>query len=404
MEDVNKVIDIPESVSYLVTPNNVANNVKELNCLFYFETPSNPALPLSFLMPRYNHPVVSYYVSRVLSSFPTETIIFYLPQLVQALRYDNKQILFHYLENAAKSSPLLAHQLLWATNSFTISSSDENKSENNLTGVILEDEKEKAYLNKLKLLNTKILNNFTNEQANKWGEENSFFEKVAAISGTLQPFLGQEDKLRKMLLEELEKVNVKGHLYLPTNNDTRVFGIELNSAAPMKSAAKVPIFVNFFVNKEHYEEQASTLEKDNNHLKDLQKIQFNLKDPLFLFPGSIDLREQIAQTHLKNSDDLLSQKETLSTESQTKPEHDNLVIEQNSLHPEEKIENPIKTNLKQACIFKVGDDVRQDMLALQIISFFKKIYQKLNLDVFLFPYRYIDYFYSKFFFFHSFVG
>lgn len=43
-----------------------------------------------------------------------------------------------------------------------------------------------------------------------------------------------------------------------------------------------------------------------------------------------------------------------------------------------------------SCIFKVFDDIRQDSLALQIIRLFMEIFEKNNLDLYLYPYKTIS--------------
>ncbi|GMY05844.1 Phosphatidylinositol 4-kinase alpha 1 [Fagus crenata] len=163
---------------------------------------------LEFLTPAYKgHPRVMAYVLRVLESYPPERVTFFMPQLVQALRYDEEvyylikafivfivlgwgaKLVEGYLLRAAQRSDIFAHILIWH----------------------LQNSSFQALLPKVK---ERIIDGFT----------------------------------PKALDLELEKIELEGEdLYLPTATNKLVKGIRVDSGIPLQSAAKVPIMITFNV-------------------------------------------------------------------------------------------------------------------------------------------------------------
>ena len=77
------------------------------------------------------------YAVRVLASYPADAVLFYIPQLVQATRYDDLGYVKEFIKKISKESNLVAHQLIWniQTNMFrSVKIAHDNKDSRSVGG------------------------------------------------------------------------------------------------------------------------------------------------------------------------------------------------------------------------------------------------------------------------------
>lgn len=295
------VCHIPDALQYLITSDSILYESPELTYMLTWARIS-PIQALSFFSRQYPpHPITAQYAVRMLSSYPPEVILFYIPQLVQAVRYDSMGYVQEFIKSAASRSQLLAHQLIWNMKTNMYRDEDAQIQDSDL-------------YDSLEHLISCIVESLSGAAKAFYEREFDFFGKITAISGDIRPYpKGRERKAA--LLKALREIQVQPGCYLPSNNQSLVLDIDHESGVPLQSAAKAPFLARFKVCR--------------CGIKEVERIGL---------AGSTDVT---------------------------------------SLVPE----------FWQAAIFKVGDDVRQDMLALQIIGIFKNIFLKVGLDLFLYRYQ-----------------
>ncbi|QPC75655.1 hypothetical protein HYE68_006407 [Fusarium pseudograminearum] len=280
---------------------------QQLKYMLYWE-PVNPVTAVTMFLPAYQyHPFIIQYAMRALESHSVDVTFFYVPQIVQSLRYDSLGYVKRYILETTQFSQLFAHQIIWNMKANSYKDDDAQ----------IPDEIKPT----LDTVMTQMVDEFAPEDRDFYEREFAFFDEVTDISGKLKPFIKKSKPEKKQKIEEeLRKIKVEVGVYLPSNPDGVVIGIDRKSGKPLQSHAKAPYMATF-------------------------RIQKN--------KGGVS-----------EVDEMMDEKDG--------GDHGT---------PEKTIE------VWQSAIFKVGDDCRQDVLALQMIAAFRGIFHDVGLDVYVFPYR-----------------
>ncbi|KAF2474802.1 phosphatidylinositol 3-kinase 3 [Lindgomyces ingoldianus] len=300
----HKVLDEPDSIEILLEsklPDDVSFQLKYL--LFWASV--NPMTAVTYFLPAYgNHPFIIQYAMRALESHSVDVTFFYVPQIVQTLRYDVLGYVERYIIETAKFSHLFAHQIIWNMKANAYKDEDSQI-----------PDPVKPTLDKVM---ESLESSFTRADRAFYEREFSFFNEVTGISGKLRPFISFEKEVKKQKIEEeLRKIKVEVGVYLPSNPEGVVIGIDRKSGKPLQSHAKAPYMATFRIRK-------------------------------------------------------------------SRP--DTGLVEEDSERGNGSVQQPTY-EVWQSAIFKVGDDCRQDVLALQMIAAFRGIFNNVGLDVWVYPYR-----------------
>jgi phosphatidylinositol 4-kinase len=302
-----RVLHIPQASIFLANETNIANDSTELNNLLIWSRQEVAINVLAYFArgPKgqfLSNTIMAQYACKNLMTSKPETLLSYIPQLVQALRADDYGYVREVIYWLAEHSQLLAHQLIW-----------------NMTTNVYRDQdakiKDPQIGDLLESLIKDIKNGLSGQEKEFFRREFEFFQEITEVSAKIKDKpLGDERKKACQLA--LKQVKLVSDCYLPSNPEAVV--VQILDGTPMQSAAKAPYLARFVV----------------------QRITLSELEELGKTPGK-------------------------------------------------KIEPNIALQYQCASIFKVGDDVRQDMLALQIMQVMKNVFEMEGLELFLFPYRVI---------------
>ncbi|KAK5022742.1 phosphatidylinositol-4- kinase [Exophiala sideris] len=325
-----KALNEPDAIDLLLGEQLPSDVSFQLKYLLYW-SPVNPMQAVIYFLPAFgNHPFVLQYAMRALESHAVDVTFFYVPQIVQALRYDTLGYVERYIVETGKVSQLFAHQIIWNIKANAYKDEDSQ-----------EPDPMKPLLDKVM---DSLIASFSGPDRDFYEREFSFFGEVTDVSGKLKPFIKKSKPEKKAKIEEeLRKIKVEVGVYLPSNPDGVVVGIDRKSGKPLQSHAKAPYMATFRIRK---------------------TIESNEED---------DEVTPNPETAMKTSN--IPRK---GHSRQSTGDVSELAIDDGDRRTYE---------VWQSAIFKVGDDCRQDVLALQMIAVFRGIFNSVGLDVYVFPYR-----------------
>lgn len=313
-----KVVSVPEALPYFLRARNSRKVDASVDHQLVYWASVSPIDSINLFLPSYHaDSLLLQYAMRSLKSHDVDITFFYVPQLVQSLRYDVSGYVEQYILETAQISQLFAHQIIWniLANLFKGDDLPENTAEDSVNPI-------------LERVIKRMTSAFKDEDREFYEREFTFFNTVTGISRSLMPYLRKTKAEKKAKIdEEIAKIVVDEGVYLPSNPDGDVIDIDRKSGRPLQSHAKTPFMATFKIRRE---------------VRDLGEGENSAA-------GAVSAND--------NDDD------------------------------EEDGERTKTIEVWQSAIFKVGDDCRQDVLALQIISVFRSIFNSYGLDLYVFPYR-----------------
>lgn len=304
-----QAIALPDALNYLLDDTGPPDLTFQLRYLQHWSS-VDPMTAVRYLQPPYSSsPLILQYAMRALESHPVEITFFYVPQIVQSLRHDPLGYVERYIMETGTFSQLFAHQIIWNMKANAYGG-DEGTVPDSL----------KPTLDKVE---SHLLDSFIEADRDFYDREFAFFDEVTGISGKLRPYVKESKAVKRdKITEELRKIKVAPGVYLPSNPEGVVVGIDRKSGKPLQSHAKTPFMATFLIQKNR-----------SDH--------------------PVNIEHQAQQQAAEHNRDRQY------------------------------------TEIRQSAIFKVGDDCRQDVLALQMIAAFRGIFNSCGLDVFVYPYQVI---------------